>query len=70
MITVKEWEKGKFVVDDPLYGEIRFNSLLPLEWQLDELRCDFCDQTKDCRKCPSFEYSLLYSLINATPQDT
>jgi hypothetical protein len=64
-ITAKQWKDGQFTVDSPLYGEIAFNSLLPMEWQLDAIRCDFCDMEQDCRKCSAFEYSLLYKLINS-----
>jgi len=62
-MTPEQWEQGKFTVDDPVYGEIRFNALLPIEWQLDEIRCDYCDMEDDCRKCSAFEYSLLYQLM-------
>ena len=61
-MTPEQWEKAKFVIEDPIYGEIRFNSLLPIEWQLDELACDFCDMEDDCEECPAYEYSLLYKL--------
>lgn len=68
-MDMKQWEDGKFVVDDPVYGEIRLNTNLPIEWQLEaianEIKCDFCDQHKDCRKCSAFEYSLLHRLIEA-----
>jgi len=64
MIDFKKWEDKKITIDSPLYGEIRLNTLIPLEWQLVELWCDCCDMEIDCRKCEAFEYSLLYQLIN------
>jgi len=53
-------------------GDYYFNTALPLEWQIGELRaemeCPECGLDHDCRKCHNYEFSLLYAIQIASEE--